>query len=133
MIVADSNLIAYFHIPGPQQPAAQDVLRRDAVWAAPVLWRSEFCSILLKYLGAGQVTITGALQYLQQAESMLVGGEHPADATIVLSLAHTAGISSYDAEFVFLAQHLGVPLVTADKRLLLAFPRLAVSLEDFVA
>ncbi len=132
MIVADSNLLAYFHIPGPQQPLAHDVLRKDPVWAAPLLWRSEFRSILLKYLRAGQLGLPDALQYMAQAEAMLLGGEHPVDSALVLAISYGSGCSAYDAEFVHLAQSFGVPLVTADKQVLRAYPQLAVSLEDFV-
>lgn len=35
------------------------------------------------------------------------------------------GCTAYDCEFVALSQRLGVPLVTLDRALLKAFPRLA--------
>lgn len=132
MIVADSNLVAYFHVPGPQQAVAHDVLRRDPIWAAPLLWRSEFRSILVKYLRSGQVSRAGALQYMAQAEAMLLGGEHPVDSAPVLALAHGSGCSAYDGEFVHLAQTLRVPLVTPDRQLLREFPQLAISPDDFI-
>lgn len=75
MIVADSNLIAYLHLPGPKAEVA--------------------------------------------------------DAS-VLAKARKSKLSGYDAEFVVLAEELGVPLVTSDAQILRAFPKLALSPEDFL-
>lgn len=132
MIVADTNLIAYFIIPGPQLALAQAVLRKDDVWAAPRLWRSEFRSILVKYLRSGQVGLADALHYVAEAESLMHGHEHDVDSAPVLAVAYASGSSPYDSEFVHLAQSLRVPLVTSDKQILRAYAQLAVSLEDFV-
>jgi predicted nucleic acid-binding protein len=49
----------------------------------------------------------------------------------VLELAGESGCTAYDCEFVALAQELGVALVTTDKQVLKAFPKIAVSLEQF--
>jgi predicted nucleic acid-binding protein len=42
------------------------------------------------------------------------------------ALAHSHSCSSYDAEFVLLAQLLACPLLTFDRKLLQLFPDLAV-------
>jgi predicted nucleic acid-binding protein len=41
-------------------------------------------------------------------------------------------MSAYDCEFVALASALSVPLVTADKAVLKAFPRQALTIDAFL-
>jgi predicted nucleic acid-binding protein len=51
----------------------------------------------------------------------------------VLQLVSTSKCSSYDCEFVALAESFKVPLITSDKELLKNFPSIAISMEKFVA
>ena len=46
-------------------------------------------------------------------------------------LASSHKITAYDAEFVVLARELGVPLITLDKSLQKAFPKIATLPEKF--
>ncbi len=50
MIVADVNLPAYLLISGEHTERARAVLRKDAVWVFPYLWRSEFRNILAMHM-----------------------------------------------------------------------------------
>ncbi len=50
----------------------------------------------------------------------------------MLEIAFDHSLSGYDAEFVAVAEALGLPLVTDDRRVLRAFER-AVSIADFAA
>jgi predicted nucleic acid-binding protein len=131
VIVADSNLIAYLLIRSEQTPAAEAVLKRDADWAAPLQWRSEIRNVLSLYLRQGHLSLADALQYMQEAEALLRGREYEIPSAPVMALSLQSGCSAYDCEFVHLAQHLGVHLVTSDRKMLGAFPNLALSPEDF--
>jgi hypothetical protein len=82
MIVADTNLLAYFVIPGAATPDAEYVRAKDNDWVAPVLLRFEWMNIVAQQL------------------------------------------RPYDLEFVRLA-------MTADQKLIDAFPGVAVNLKDF--
>ena len=66
-------------------------------------------------------------------ESALSGNEHLVASARVLDIVSESRLSAYDAEFVALAISLSVPLVTADKAILKAFPDQAQSMETFLA
>lgn len=132
MIVVDTNLIAYLLINGEQTRRAESVKRRDPDWVAPVLWRSEFRNLLLLYIRQGIFDLDHAINLLENAEEIMLKREHTISSVLVMKLATASRCSAYDCEFVVLARELGVPLVTADRKVLMAFPDTAVSLEDFL-
>jgi predicted nucleic acid-binding protein len=131
MIVVDTNLIAYFSIHTECSALAEAVCAVDSIWAAPLLWRSEYRGILLKYVRYAGMNFEAAISSLRLAEEMVAGREYSVDARKVLELAYQTKCSAYDCEYVALAQDLDVPLVTADKQILKAFPKIAVALEKF--
>lgn len=128
MIVVDSNVVAYLYLPGEHTERAEALLEKDADWAAPLLWRSEFRNILAGYIRRKTLTFETARDLQMEAESLLAGAEHEVDSRLVLELVRDSDCSAYDCEFVALAMSLGVKLVTEDKKLLKAFPRHAVAL-----
>lgn len=67
---------------------------------------------------------------LGRASEVLATSPLQPDGAAVLTLALDSGCSAYDCEFVWLARELGVPLVTADREVRNAFPRLAVNPSD---
>lgn len=131
MIVADTNLIAYFSIHTECSASAEAVCAADSVWVAPLLWRSEYRETLLKYMRHAGMNFEAAISSLRLAEETVAGREYAVDARKVLELACQSKCSAYDCEYVALALDLGVPLVTTDKQVLKAFPKTAVSLERF--
>ncbi|MEX1257912.1 MAG: type II toxin-antitoxin system VapC family toxin [Gemmatimonadota bacterium] len=131
MIVADVNLIAYFFIEGERTRAAEAVIERDPEWAAPLLWRSEWRNVLAGYLRRGELDASAAMELIEAAEALLRGREHLPDAGLVMELVLASSCSAYDCEYVALAEALGLPLVTADARLLADFPERAISPEAF--
>lgn len=128
MIVVDTNILAYLYLPGEQTAKAERLLAREPDWVAPVLWRSEFRNVLAGYLRRKLLTPDQAWALQAEAESLMAGGEHDVDSAAVLRLVSESDCSAYDCEFAALAQRLGVKLVTADAKLLKAFPKHAVSL-----
>jgi len=132
MIVVDTNVIAYLLVPGPHTALAQATLRRDPLWAAPTLWRSELRNVLVQYMRLRQMPLTKAVEIQGLAEAIFTGREYPANSARVLEMTATSGCSAYDCEFVVIAQSLGVPLVTNDHQMLRAFSDTAVSPSKFV-
>ena len=128
MIVVDANIVAYLYLPGEYTVAAETLLEKDPVWAAPVLWRSEFRNILAGYMRRGSLTFQQAQDLQSEAEDLLNGAEYEVDSRNVLELVRDSECSAYDCEFVALAMKLGTKLVTMDRKLLRAFPGVAVAL-----
>lgn len=133
MIVADVNLVAYLLLGGPEQTLAERVLQRDPVWAAPLLWRSEFRNVLAAFMRQRDLSVTDAWRAHGLADQLLAGQEFAVPGERVLHLVASSNCSAYDCEYVALAEELGVPLVTADRQLLRAFADRAISPKDFVA
>ncbi len=133
MIVADVNLIAHLLLGGPEQAIGERVLERDPVWAAPLLWRSEFRSVLAAFMRRRDLSLSDAWRAHGLAEELLAGQEFAVPGERVLALVGRSACSAYDCEYVALAEELGVPVVTADRQLLREFPAQAISPDDFVA
>jgi predicted nucleic acid-binding protein len=131
VIVVDVNLVAYLLLGGPEAEYAQRVLRRDPVWAAPILWRSEFRSVLASYMRQRDLDVSAAWRAHELATELFRGREFTVPGARVLSLVASSNCSAYDCEYVALAEELDVPLVTADRQLLKEFRGRAVSVRVF--
>ena len=128
MIVVDSNVVAYLYLPGEYTAAVEALLEQDSDWAAPLLWRSEFRNILAGYLRRKTLTFEQVCALQSEAEDLFAGSEFEVDSEAVLELVRDSDCSAYDCEFVALAIRLDAKLVTADKKLLKAFPVRALPL-----
>ncbi|HET8706445.1 MAG TPA: type II toxin-antitoxin system VapC family toxin [Pseudomonadales bacterium] len=128
MIVVDSNVLAYLYLPCEFTADAEALLEHDPEWAAPVLWRSEFRNILAGYVRRKTISFEQACSLQAEAESLLDGLEFEVSSREVLELVRDSDCSAYDCEFIALAQKLGTKLVTMDKKLLKAFPDVAMPL-----
>jgi predicted nucleic acid-binding protein len=122
MIVVDTNVLAYLWLPGERTKAAERLLRKDADWNAPLLWRSEFRNVLAGCLCRGDLNLETALKIADEAEGQMSGREFTVPSAQVLARAEESNCSAYDCEFVVLADELGVSLVTSDEKLLRSFP-----------
>jgi len=128
MIVVDSNILAYLYLPGERTADAEALLEQAPEWAAPVLWRSEFRTILAGYMRRKALTFEQACRLQNEAEDLLSGSEFEVDSLAVLELVRDSDCSEYDCEFVALAIKLDTKLVTADKKVLRAFPNRTMAL-----
>lgn len=133
MIVVDTNIVAYLLMGGDRAAQVREVYLRDSIWAAPLLWRSEFRNVLALYIRQGQLTLSDALRLMQEGEVLLGDAEYQVESQRVLSLVASSRCSAYDCEFVALAQDLNVPLVTTDSEILTEFSNIAVSPAAFIS
>jgi len=133
VIVVDTNVIHYCWVRGQNTDVAQAVRRQDPDWHAPILWRSELRNVLTAYLRRGLMSRAQIIEILNVADQAFAESEHIVSDDLVFDVVEGSTLTAYDAEFVALAGALSVPLVTADKAVLKAFPDRALTMEAFVA
>jgi len=133
VIVVDTNLIVETVLPGEGHEAALEVAARDSEWVAPGLWRSELRNVLATSMRVRGLRLPGAIAAFEAADRLVTDFDLEEFTEACLALAAKGRISGYDAEFVFVAERLGKPLVSADRRLAKAFPGRVLSPEEFVA
>ena len=132
MIIVDTNVLVYLFVQSTQTHSAMTVRMKDPNWHAPVLWRSEFRNAMAGYLRSGETTLEHALSTIQRAMYVMDGKEHEVNSADVMRLVSESNCSAYDCEFVALAQELGVPMVTSDRRILNGFPGVEAAPSEFV-
>jgi predicted nucleic acid-binding protein len=129
VIVVDTNLVAYAVLPGERTEAALALAERDPEWIAPALWRRELRNVLATLMRVRRLPLARALAAFRAAEELVTDATIEPSNEQCLRLAARGGISAWDAEFVFVAEALALPLVTADKRLARAFPGRVIALD----
>ena len=122
MIVVDTNVLAYLFIKGEYTEFAENLLKMDPEWISSPLWRSEFRSVLSLYIRKNKLTIEDATQITHLAEEFMDGREFHVDSEKVFTLVSASKCSSYDCEFVALAQSLKLTLYTSDTKIVKEFP-----------
>lgn len=133
MIVADTNLLVYLLIDGPLTPVAVRARAKDRIWAVPSLLLHEFLHVLSRQVARGNVHRDEAIRAYKRELSMVDVSDLQADPLAILNMVEQTKCSSYDLEYVWLAQELSVPLITADKEILQAYPGVATSIEAYAA
>jgi len=132
MIVVDSNIIAARSLTSVLTSKAEEVEKKDAVWIVPILWRYEFQNILATAIKAKQITPEYALDLWQEVAGIMTENESEPSPAGVIDLVAKYGITAYDGQFIALAMEMGIPCVTEDGELQSKFPRVAISMGDFL-
>jgi predicted nucleic acid-binding protein len=126
VIVVDTQILVYAALRTPESATVDAVQRRDDRWVTSTLWASEFRNVLAGYLRRGAFQVGDALRFFEVAEVLLERELSP-DTSRVFSLIASSSCTAYDLEFVAVAESLGVPLITNDRRILADFPAMAVT------
>lgn|SRR5690625_2665775 len=108
------------------------VLKKDSDWVAPLLWRSELRNVLALYLRKSIMEFSTILQSIQEAELLMESRSYEVNSTLILQFVQSSNCSSYDCEFVALADDLNVQLVTFDKKICSEFPEIAIHPNNFL-
>ena len=132
MIVVDTNVISYFYLASEYSELAEQLFLKTSSWSAPLLWRSEFRNVLISYARKRIISLQDTIQIFEAATGILQGNEYAINSSQVFTLSMHSGCSAYDCEFVNLAQDLGIPLVTMNKKILQNFQGIAVSIQEYL-
>ena len=132
MIVVDTNIIGYLFLTSSKSSLTEQALRKDSLWAAPLLWRSEMRNVLALYIRKSHLSLADTQQIMKEASDLMQSQEYEVTSNQVLELVNISTCSAYDCEFVALARDLNVSLLSVDRQILKNFPDTAISLETFV-
>lgn len=133
MIVVDTSVLVNCVVEGIVTAEALDSRRKDRNWIAPLLWRSEIRSALTKHIRFGTFPLHDAFERALEAENLLSETREVRDHHLVLTIAVESGCSAYDSEYVALALEEGIHLLTYDRKLINAFPRIAMTPGEWLA
>ncbi len=122
MIVVDTNILAQFWLPSDHTELCEQLFQWDPEWVAPVLWKSEFRNVVILYMRKNLIDLPEAIQITEKAENQMKEREFHVNTVQVYSLANKSVCSSYDCEFITLAEELNTKLITIDKQILHSFP-----------
>ena len=132
MIVVDTNIIAHFWLPSDHSGLCDQVFEQDPEWIAPVLWISEFRNVVSLYLRKQLIDFSKALQISEKAQELMKDRQFHVHSSQVLEFVNKSNCSSYDCEFVSLANDMSAPLITLDKKVRNAFPEIAIHPTNFL-
>jgi predicted nucleic acid-binding protein len=124
LIVADVNLLVYQAVQTPQTRLAERWADHDPHWFVPELWRFEFTNAITTLARNGRLDHDTAASVISNAIEAFSPRELPVDQVAVYRTAVRYRISSYDANYIVLAETLGTYCVTADRQMLERVPRL---------
>ena len=133
MIVVDTNIIVHMTFATPYSPMVSSLHQKNSVWEAPSLWKSEFLKVLSLYHRKGIINYDESLNALDFAERLIGGREHRVLAKSIVDVVINSACSSYDCEFVVLAQKLGTRLITYDNNIIQEFPDVAVNPDVYLS
>ncbi len=118
-LIVDASVLAKFFFDEPGSADARAVITSGRVLAAPDLVLAEIASVATTYVRRGLIGRQLAWEAVVTCTDLLdeIVGIQPL-RTRALALAIEASLSAYDGFYIALAEELGAPVVTADRRLL---------------
>jgi predicted nucleic acid-binding protein len=129
VIVVDTNVLAYGVLPGARTKDVEALAAKDRQWVAPSLWRRELQNVLATAMRVRRLPLGSALAAFAAAADLVEDATVEPTVEDCLTTAARGRISAWDAEFVCVAEVLGVFLVTSDVKLARAFPDRVLLLE----
>jgi len=120
-------------LPSDHTELCEQLFKWDPEWVVPVLWKSEFRDVVILYMRKKLIDLPEAMQITEKVENQMKEREFHVNSIQVYNLADQSDCSSYDCEFISLAEDLDTKLITMDKQILRSFPERTVKPKDVIA
>ena len=119
-LVLDASIALAWYLPGQGNDYATAVYGRLSSGAdhasAPLLWRVELASVLLRSHRRGEISEAHGLQALADAEQLPIAlFDIQLNGTEIYRLGKRYRLSGYDALYLELARRLVLPIASADR------------------
>ena len=113
--VLDASALAALTFAEPDARQIVTSLGDDDLVAPSLLWHemANVCITKIRSYPTEREKILGAFRMAGNLRIQILDVDHAA----VVELADATGLTAHDAAYLWLAQHLGAPLVTLDRRL----------------
>jgi predicted nucleic acid-binding protein len=131
VFVIDTSVTMAWCFEDEASPATDGVLDRlrDEEAAAPAIWLLEVANVLLVAERRGRLREAQASRFLELLDQLPIEVDNAmSDLAGVVAAGRRHELSSYDASYLVLAERLGAPLATLDRRLGAAAERAGVQL-----
>ena len=93
----------------------------------------ETLNVLATYQRREVLTLLQCKKLLAHAERFMKVAQCDVEMAAALAVAAKYAVTGYDAQYVALAQSLDAPLITEDRKLRVAVPGIAFSMQEFLA
>jgi predicted nucleic acid-binding protein len=125
VIVCDANVLVSFVLRAEETELVVQLLNVEERWVAPPLVLSELRSVLGRQVRAKRLRLGDAESAYSLALDTIEDSTLEPAAGRVMQLAAESACSTYDCEYVVVAEQLGCTLATFDRQILRAFPEIA--------
>lgn len=133
MIVVDANILIYALIESQYTPLVDQLRLKEPDWRTTALCLHEVVNVLATYQRRSILTLAQCRELLAYAQSFIEVAQCEVGMDAVLTAAAEYKVTGYDAQYVVLAKSLNLSLITEDRKLRLAAPEVAVSMQDYLA
>ena len=131
-VVIDASIASAWCFPDEQTDYAKAVFHAVSSSAvdtvAPRLWAYEIRNSVLMGIRRGRISKSDSEQFLLSLNELNVRLSEPQSYDDVFSLAQAHGLTVYDAAYLNIAMHEGLPLASLDRQLVRAAEAAGVGL-----
>ena len=131
MIVVDASVVAFLLIDGELTDAVRELHRINPDWVTPPILNHEMLNILAA-VGSAEGNSAAMEGVWRDVRALVASRQQVPDPVRSLRLGVELGISGNEAQYLCLADSLGLPLITQERNLLQAAPQRAVSVLDYL-